>query len=453
MKYIFYQLQGGHKLKSIEKHDNFLSELKQTLDNCISELDYIRPLFCVNPDTDFTRIRKLSFSDVCHFMIELQSKSLPNEVMDYFGHTMDAPTVSAFVQQRQKILKEAFAYLFHLFVSDSLPYGIHLYRGYRLLACDGSDVNISRNPSDEETFIHEGEKGYNMLHLNALYDLLNHTYCDLTIQGKKKLHERQALNKMIDRYSDSTKAIVLADRGYESFNVFAHLIQKGMKFVIRMKDISSNGILGSYDLPDSEFDIYIETTLTRKHTKETLAHPDVYTILPQSTDFDYLNGANPYYKITFRVVRFQTDDGGYMCVATNLPEDEFPPSEIKQLYRKRWGEETGFRELKYTIGLINFHSRKKDSIIQEVYARMILYNFCELVTNHAVVVTRENTRHTYKINFATAVNICRDYLKNGGDETEKINLIQRHLTPIRRERKYPMKLRPKRNRDFMYRAA
>ena len=48
----------------------------------------------------------------------------------------------------------------------------------------------------------------------------------------------------------SMKANLMADRGYESFNTFAHLIRKGMYFVIRMKDINSNGILSAYDLPD-----------------------------------------------------------------------------------------------------------------------------------------------------------------------------------------------------------
>ena len=155
-----------------------------------------------------------------------------------------------------------------------------------------------------------------------------------------------------------------------------------LKFIIRMKDIHSNGILSAYDLPDSEFDTYIRTTLTRRHTKETLGNPDTYT-----------------------------------------------------------------------IGLVNWHSSKYDGILQEINARMILYNFCELVTAHAVVKTKENTRHVYKINFATAVNICRAYLKHGGDENEIMLLIQKHLTPVRFNRKYPINLRPKRNRDFMYRAA
>ena len=72
---------------------------------------------------------------------------------------------------------------------------------------------------------------------------------------------------------------------------------------------------------------------------------------------------------------------------------------------------------------------------------------------HAVVSTKDAAKHVYKINFATAVNICRAYLKDGGDETEMMLLIQRHLTPVRADRKYPICLHPKRIRDFMYRAA
>lgn len=440
--------QGGADMA-----DTFLRDLKHSLDNCIAEMDQIRSIFCKNPQSDFTRDRKITFQDYLKFMIQLQSKSLPNEVMDYFGHSMDSPTKSALVQQKYKVLPEAWGYLFHLFINECRMLHDNTYRGYRLLACDGSDADIARNPSDEDTFIHRGSSGYNTIHINALYDITNRTYCDLLVQGKKKLHERQALNTMVDRYSDSAPAIVIADRGYESFNVFAHLIRKKINFVIRMKDIDSNGILSAYELPDGEFDTYIRTTLTRRHTKTTEENPDIYTILHGYTDFDFTDETSPYYDIEFRIVRFLTEDGKYVCVATSLPEEEFPLEEIKKLYRMRWSEETSFRELKYTIGLINWHSKKYEGLLQEAYARMILYNFCQMVTCHAVVSTRDTAKHGYKINFATAVNICRTYLREGGDENEIMLLIQRHLTPIRYDRKYPRRLRPKRNRDFVYRAA
>lgn len=90
----------------------------------------------------------------------------------------------------------------------------------------------------------------------------------------------------------------------------------------------------------------------------------------------------------------------------------------------RWNGETSFRELKYTIVLINWHSSKYDGILQEIAARLLLYNFYELVIAHAVIhQTAEKVKHVYKINFATAVNICRTYLKNGGDETASMFLI------------------------------
>ena len=120
----------------------------------------------------------------------------------------------------------------------------------------------------------------------------------------------------------------MADSGYESFNTFAHLIRKGMYFVIRMKDINSNGILSAYDLPDSKFDTHIRTTLTKRHTKETLGNPNTYTILQPSTDFDFLDENCMYYDIEFRIVRVRLDNGTYICIATNLSE-EFPLEEIE----------------------------------------------------------------------------------------------------------------------------
>lgn len=431
----------------------FLSQLKATLDNCIDELEQIHFLFSRNPENDFTRKRKLTFKEYIQFMLLMQGKAVSNEILDFFSHSLSAPSKSAFTQQRYKLLPEGWDFLFHSFVTQCRSLSDNLYRGYRLLACDGSDVNIARNPADERSFIHEGERGYNAVHINALYDIINKTYCDFHVQGKKKLHERAALNLMVDRYSDPVPSILMADRGYESFNTFAHLIRKNMKFVIRMKDINSNGILSAYDLPDDEFDTRIETTLTRRHTKETVGNPKIYTILQPSTDFDFLDEKCRYYDISFRIVRIRLENGSYICIATNLSEEEFSLEEIKKLYKMRWSEETSFRELKYTIGLINWHSSKYDGILQEIAARMLLYNFCELVTAHAVVQTAQNVKHVYKINFATAVNICRAYLKNGGDETEIMLLIQRHLTPVRSNRKYPINLRPKRNRDFMYRVA
>lgn len=52
---------------------------------------------------------------------------------------------------------------------------------------------------------------------------------------------------------------------------------------------------------------------------------------------------------------------------------------LSGLYNKRWGIETSFREVKYALGLNALHSKKRKLIQQEIYARLILYNFCQRV--------------------------------------------------------------------------
>ena len=47
------------------------------------------------------------------------------------------------------------------------------------------------------------------------------------------------------------------DRGYEKYNLFALCIERNQKFLIRIKDVNSNGILSTMNLEDTEFDIDI----------------------------------------------------------------------------------------------------------------------------------------------------------------------------------------------------
>ena len=56
---------------------------------------------------------------------------------------------------------------------------------------------------------------------------------------------------------------------------------------------------------------------------------------------------------SFRIVHIRLENGSYICIATNLSEEEFSLKEIKKLYKMRWSEETSFWELKYTLGLVN----------------------------------------------------------------------------------------------------
>lgn len=122
-------------------------------------------------------------------------------------------------------------------------------------------------------------------------------------------------------------------------------------------------------------------------------NPEKYKILPKASPFDYLDlHDRMFYELAFRVVRYAITEDSYECIITNLPADEFPADEIKKVYAMRWGIETSFRELKYAVGLSCFHSKKVEYTMQEIYARLILYNYCEIITMH-VTVQQKDTKH------------------------------------------------------------
>ncbi len=171
---------------------------------------------------------------------------------------------------------------------------------------------------------------------------------------------------------------------------------------------------------------------------------------------DYIDlHENRYYDITLRIVRFKLTDGTYECLITNLPQEEYPVETLKELYAKRWGIETSFRELKYAVGLAAFHAKKVEYIKQEIWARMILYNFCELITASIIIGQKTERKHTYQLNYTRAIVICHYFIRlkeeKAPPDVEK--LISQELLPIRTGRCNPRKVRPKSSISFLYRIA
>ncbi len=415
--------------------------------------------FCIDPSKCFIRKRKLSFETVIRGVIGMESKSLTNELIDMFDSSPEMPSASAFVQQRSKIKPEAFKTIFNSFASEIIRKKSDTLR---ILAIDGSDVQIATNSDDLDSYHAgcNGQKPYNLLHLNALYDLEHHIYTDAIIQGKLNANEHSALQEMVDK-SNISKALVIADRGYESYNSMAHIQEKGWYFLIRIKD-GQNGIKQGLDLPDSnEFDEKINLKLTRKQTNETkelFKMRNRYKLLASTSPFDYLplksKKCDPlvFYELQFRIVRFKITDALYETVITNLDTDNYPPAKLKELYASRWGIETSFRNLKYTVGMLDFHSKKVMCIRQEIYAHMIMYNFAEMITSH-VVIEKKQRKYTYKANFSIATHICRLFYRGKITSPNLETIIARNIIPIRNDRHRKRNLTVKIFHGFSYRVA
>ena len=433
---------------------NISTKQKHILSTLINEMNERRNDFVMNPDKDFSRNRKLPFDVIIKFILCMEAGSLKDEILSFFGIENDYPSSSAFIQQRSKIKVEAFTFLFHAF-NDTIDYNQFTYRGYRLFAVDGDTVPISYDPNDEETYIDQkNAKGHNAFHLNASYDILAHMYQDVIIQGEAKMNENQAFNELVERYK-GIQSIFIADRGYESFNSFEYVIQSGNKFLIRVKDIhSKTSIARSFDLPDCEFDMQVKRILTRRNTNEVKNHPEIYKFMPQNQRFDFFEDKK-YYEFKCRAVRFKITEDTYETIFTNLDEEEFPVEEIKKLYHLRWSIETSFRELKYAVGLLAFHSKNRASILQEIYARLLFFNFSgNIISNVKPKESKRKRKHVYQINFTRAFHIIKRFfrLKKGDIESPDIeSIIAKEIEPVRQGRSSPRKLRTKTPVYFIYR--
>ena len=282
---------------------------------------------------------------------------------------------------------------------------------------------------------------------------MNRIYTDVLVQTAADYNEFRACATMIDR-SKLENVILVADRGYENYNIFAHAIEKGWKFAIRVKDKNSNGIASGLNLPpNDEFDIDITQIFSRKNTKTTKNAG--YKWMPVNQVFDYLpRKSDKTYELSFRIIRFPIGSNSYEIIITNLDRNIFDVKKIKEIYHLRWGIETSFRELKYAIGLTSFHARKPDFIKQEIYARLLLYNYCELITTHVIKQMKNNDK-TKQVNFTIAIYICREYLRNKRNlsPSDVINLIEKHVLPVRPGRKDPRKVKPQAPVSFLYRVA
>ena len=438
-----------------------IKEVVTKFDSELIKLDSIKSEFCIHPEKDFTRNRKITFISTIKSILSFGGGTLTNELLKINKFATDTPTSSAFVQQRDKITPKAFSALFSM-INQAFDQDIR-YKDYRLMAVDGSHIHVPTNPQDIDSFVKctENERPHNEFHLNAMFDILQKIYTDAVVQKHLTQNEDKAMIEMTER-ALYQKAIAICDRGYESYNNMAHLQESSWKYIIRIKEPGGYGIADGLQLPEStEFDLSVNLSITRrknKETKELLTNKNQYRYIPNKVKFDYLSTkfkrTDPaeFFTLNFRIVRIEIKEDTFEMLVTNLSEEEFPKEELKKLYAMRWGIETSFRNLKYVVGMLGFHSRKSESVTQEIYASLIMHNMTQLVASCVKLPERE-TKYDYTVRFSIAAAIIKSLFLGDISPPDAEILIRRNISPVRPNRNYARKPRAKAQIQFTYRIA
>lgn len=393
--------------------------VKDSLEIIIDYMDKNKEIFVKNPETDFVRNRKVEFKDMLKIILAMKGDSLDKEIYDYFrGDDERIFKGNNFVQQREKIKDNTFEFLFDMF--NIATVGKKTYKNYRLFAVDGSEIDFSSDNKETEN-LEENES--DLFNLNVTYDLLNKTYTKAILQAKGEINERRALIDMLKSEEHTEKTLYICDRGYPSWNVFTHFkYTENADFLIRYPNERSRL---TADLPETTFDIMQNIIISpniKNCSVKRYFRNDYYAYISPNTVWDFGN----YEKLKVRIIRFELNPGEYETLITSLPKKEFSLEEVLKLYKMRWGVEVSFKDLKSQMGLTQLASKRKDFVKQDVFARLVMYNFSRKIINEVEEKLGARKNLIYRTNFNMGFHICREYFLDRVVDDKIYNLLAKY---------------------------
>ena len=192
---------------------------------------------------NFTRIRKMPLQDLLFTMINRKGLTLALELRNYMKLAHPGVSISkpGYLKQRMKLNPDAFLELYKYhnrnFYADST---FSTYKDHLILAADGSDINI---PTTAETLKLYGSasrkntKPQAQIGSGCIYDVMNRMILESDC-NKVKFDEMRLAEKQMERIPETIgniPYIIIMDRGYPSTPAFVHMIDKDIKFLVRLK--------------------------------------------------------------------------------------------------------------------------------------------------------------------------------------------------------------------------
>ena len=145
--------------------------VKAILLAAIDELAADPEKYAQRPGKDFTRYRKLGCRQLLIMFLTMQGECIREELYTYFGRSIDAPSKAAYYKQLQKLKTCA---LRHLLFAFNNRLKDNLYNGKcQLIACDGSALDIFRNPDAPDTFFKPNNKSPKVSYNNYAHVIEN----------------------------------------------------------------------------------------------------------------------------------------------------------------------------------------------------------------------------------------------------------------------------------------
>ena len=402
----------------------------------------------------FIRERTLTFPVIILFFINLAKKSLQISLNEFCkASDILRVTKQAFSKARQKLSFKVFILLNRKLIEEYYSDNVYkLWKGFRLIAIDGSDIQL---PQKEQLKIKFGQsKNQNglalaMAKISYAYDVLNNITLDAQIDYCKT-SERDLAVRHVEAIQqlkqDKTNDLYICDRGYPSLGLLFYLSSKNKDFLIRCT------ISTCFAEIKRAFDEGEEDVIIRLHACE--ANFQQNQELKKRTPS--LNRKNAFIDVRMVVVTLNTGEKE-LLITSLIDQIKYPKEELNGLYGSRWGIEENYKWHKEALELENFSGHSQLSIEQDFFSLVLTANMASLLIEEAQEEVDEehitkSLKHPYKINKRAALAVLKDELLKGilnprtnmGTLCQKLKSeLKKNLCAVRPNRKFN---RPKKGR-------
>ena len=323
----------------------------------------------------------MGFTDYMYVTIQNMKSSLQAGLNAFFDAQKDRQieySKQAFSKGRKRIKPEAFQELFQRVVENFYEKAeLTDWKGYQLFGIDGTRLNLPCTNELAELYGVQTSQGAPQVQalVSCMYDLLNGMIVD-TRFAPCRSSERAAAKDMIVsfRLKNVPSPVFIMDRGYPAAELIDAIVRSGYHFMMRCP----TEFLRSMKLPEQ--DNTIEYRFAKlKHT------------------------------LKLRVLKIQLSNGDIEYLATNIFDSRISLDDFKWAYRKRWGIETRYNDVKNKLEIENFTGYSPDAILQDFYATMFLTALAgvleyDLREEIEAAHTRPENRYAYKLNVAMTIS-------------------------------------------------
>lgn len=253
---------------------------------------------------------------------------------------------------RKKVPFDVFRQVLHKLVDHLgrlLPGGVGHHIGRRFFALDATSLVCPRSRSTMRDLDAPGYNPWLFAHypralVVVAFDVVRRLPLEWVLL-KKGTGERAAAKPLLSRLRSGD--VMIMDRGYPARWLLALFVNHGVDVVMRMTAVKA----GAWP-----------------EVKRFLASGAKTAVIDCRLDDDRTIAVRLIRRpaLRGRPKKHQQKRDAMVILTTLLPKQGFEAKEIIDLYGKRWGIETLFREMKEAFAIERFHARTTDGIQQEI---------------------------------------------------------------------------------------